>query len=210
MRRARSNLCDSWFARDHMQPRRRILSRRRCPHGAADRWMARCVAAWPSLGMREYALQLASTPRTTDQAMGISRRAVRQANGSAYLNDLQRKDNERGKRASGCAHKAGKRRDGNLVRCIGCDKVVGLWRAPQATTRRAVRRPSPVLPVVFDMDDPNNPLAAVQFALDRLFRPEVRTSKKTDGRKRTRGRARPAADTAAAPRLTFELVQWWR
>ena len=143
MRRARSNLCDSWFARDHMQPRRRILSRRRCPHGAADRWMARCVAAWPSLGMREYALQLASTPRTTDQAMGISRRGVRQANGSAYLNDLQRKDNERGKRASGCAHKAGKRRDGNLVRCIGCDKVVGLWRAPQATTRRAVRRPSP-------------------------------------------------------------------
>jgi hypothetical protein len=136
----------------------------------------RCIMAKPGTG--EYATQLVSTPRTTDQAMGISRQEIRQANGSAYFNDLRRKDNERGKRANGCAHQAGKRRDGNLMRCIGCDKVVGLWCVPQAAARRAVRRPNPVLPVVFDMDDPNSPLAAIQFALDRLFRPEVRTSKR--------------------------------
>src|ERR1700736_3131328 len=98
--------------------------------------------------------------------MGISNEAIRRANSGAEHQERQRRDAARDKKsASGCTHKAGKRREGNAMRCVGCDKIVGLWRVADvrmaAAARRKDRAPQPQPAVSFDMGDSSNPLAAV-------------------------------------------------
>jgi hypothetical protein len=147
--------------------------------------------------------------------MGINNRAIRRVNGRVEHQERQRRNERREKSASGCTHKAGKRRDGNVMRCVGCDKIVGLWRVADVRMETAARRkdrgPQPQPPVSFDMADSSNPLAAVQFALERLFRGELAPIlTNTGGRRKADERTtRREMLSPGAQSVNFDPLEWW-
>lgn len=149
--------------------------------------------------------------------MGISNRAIKRANGRVEHQERQRRDERREKSAGGCSHKAGKRRDGNVMRCVGCDKIVGLWRVADVrmdvAARRKDRQSQPHATVSFDMGDLSNPLAALQFAMERLYRGELAPAPmltNTDGRRKADERTiKRDVLSSGVPRVEFDPVEWW-
>jgi len=81
----------------------------------------------------------------------------------------------------------------------------------EAAARGKDRAPQPQPAVSFDMGDSSNPLAAIQFAMERLFRRELTPMlTNTHGRRKAdeRTKRRDVLSTAA-PNVNFDPVEWW-